>query len=70
MNIGMIADMAEQFGVSKAAVQGWMRQDTFPRPVARLKAGKVYDLDAVARWRKRRIHARRAELDRLEGTLQ
>ena len=69
MNIGMIADMAEKFDVSKAAVQGWMRQDTFPRPVARLKAGKVYDLDAVARWRKRRIHARRAQLDRLEGSL-
>ena len=69
MNIGMIADMAEQFGVSKAAVQGWMRQDTFPHPVALLRAGKVYDLDAVAQWRKRRIHARRAELDRLEGSL-
>lgn len=66
MNIGMIADMAEKFGVSKAAVQGWMRQDTFPHPVARLKAGKVYDLEAVAQWRKRRI---RAQLDRLEGTL-
>jgi predicted DNA-binding transcriptional regulator AlpA len=65
----MIADMAEQFGVSKPAVQGWMRQDTFPRPVARLKAGKVYDLDAVFQWRKRRLHERRAELDRLEGAL-
>lgn len=45
------AEMAAAFKVSKAAVHAWIEYEDFPAPVARLAMGRVYDADAVRRWK-------------------
>lgn len=62
-DIVMIADIAERAKVSKAAVQGWMRKGDFPEPIARLKAGAVYDWGAIVLWRQTQLEERQARLD-------
>lgn len=64
-NIVMIGDIADRQGVSKAAVQGWMRREDFPAAVAEINAGAVYDYEQVRAWRKAwadRLRARAEEI--------
>lgn len=50
-----IAEIAEQAGVSTAAVANWRsRKLGFPPPVAELRAGPVFEGPAVTRWLQRR----------------
>ncbi|HEX8262682.1 MAG TPA: AAA family ATPase, partial [Allosphingosinicella sp.] len=50
-----INEIAELAGVSRQAVANWrVRFRDFPRPVADLKAGPVFDLDQVKVWLRRR----------------
>lgn len=66
-NIVMIGDIAARQGVSRAAIQGWMRRPGFPKPVAEIRAGAVYDYSQILRWKKKRAEALRARADRMEG---
>lgn len=50
-DIVMIGDIAAKYGIPKSTVQNWMRRKDFPKPVAELKAGAVYNLSAVRAWR-------------------
>lgn len=69
-NLVMISDIADRAQVSKQAVQGWMRNTSFPAPVTTLRAGAVYDYAEVVAWRHKRIEARRAKLDREAEAVQ
>lgn len=65
-DIVMIGDIAERQGVSRAAVQGWMRKASFPRPVAQLRAGAVYDYGAIVLWRRERLAQARERVEKEE----
>lgn len=54
------AEIAAAVGVSAQAVSNWrtFRQD-FPKPLADLRMGPVYDMDAVLRWYAARREARK-----------
>ena len=44
-------EIAAAFGVSVQTVSGWKRYaKNFPAPLAELRMGPVYDMDAVLRW--------------------
>lgn len=58
-DIVMIGDIAEREGVSRSAVQGWMRRHDFPAPITMLRAGAVYDYGDVYLWRERMPEASR-----------
>lgn len=46
-----VAEIAERLGVSRQRVDAIVREDpTFPSPVAVLKAGRVWEADAVEAW--------------------
>lgn len=50
-----IAEIAEMAGVSTAAVANWRsRKLGFPRPVAELRAGPIFEAPAIRRWLQRR----------------
>lgn len=66
LDIVMIADIADRMGVSKAAVQGWMRRPDFPEPITRIRAGHVYDYGAIQLYRQKVLDERRERLERDE----
>lgn len=47
-----VAEIAEAAGVSKAVVGNWIirRPKGFPKPVAILAMGQVFDLERVLSW--------------------
>ncbi|MCH4239068.1 MAG: AAA family ATPase [Oscillospiraceae bacterium] len=50
-----IAEIAKMFDVSSAAVTNWRsRSEDFPKPVAILKSGPVFQADHVKKWYRRR----------------
>src|SRR4051794_13834156 len=50
-----LAEVADLAGVSRAAVANWRTRDhRFPRPVADLRSGPVFDRDVVIRYLNRR----------------
>lgn len=50
-NIGDMAAIAEDVGVSPATVKSWrQRHDDFPEPIATLAIGPVWDLEEVTEW--------------------
>ena len=54
-NQGTVTDIANDQGVTKAAVEHWpKRYDDFPLPVRKAAAGRLWDLDVVDRWCKKR----------------
>lgn len=65
-DIVMIGDIAQRQGVSRAAVQGWMRRKTFPAPVTHLRAGDVYDYSQIQQWRAERATALRTRAQKEE----
>lgn len=64
-DIVMIGDIAERYGVSKAAAQGWMRRSDFPAPVVQLTAGAVYNDAEIRTWRKNRAAAYQKKAEEL-----
>jgi hypothetical protein len=44
------AEIAAMFGVSSVRAQQLQLKPTFPAPVARLAAGRLYDYDEVVEW--------------------
>lgn len=54
-NLVGVNEIAQLAGVSRQAVVNWReRFKDFPKPLAELKAGPVYDLDQVKSWLRRR----------------
>ena len=48
--LGM-TEMAELYGVSRQTATGWRRQTNFPKPIADLAMGPVWDLEDLKAWR-------------------
>ena len=48
--LGM-TEMAELYGVSRQTATGWRRQTNFPKPIAELAMGPVWDLEDLKAWR-------------------
>jgi transcriptional regulator with XRE-family HTH domain len=51
-----VSELAERLGVARSTVAGWIKgaaDNGMPAPLARLQAGPVYDLEAVAAWHAR-----------------
>jgi len=44
------AELSELFGVSKQTISNWRAKETFPSPIAELKAGPVWDQASVISW--------------------
>lgn len=63
-DIVMIGDIADRQEVTKSTVQKWMARPDFPEPIARLRAGDVYDYGAVVVWRREHVAAQRARLEK------
>lgn len=53
MNLLGIHELADLLGVSRQRADQLARQVGFPRPVAELKAGRIWRQADVARWKKR-----------------
>lgn len=54
------AEVAEMLGISRQAVHKLSKGADFPEPVARLKAGAIWERDVIATWageRGRVVHA-------------
>jgi predicted DNA-binding transcriptional regulator AlpA len=51
MNLIGLAELAELYGVSKNTANTWARRHSFPKPVASLKMGPVWDRDEVLKYR-------------------
>ena len=68
-NIVMIGDIAAAYSVPKPTVQNWMRRKDFPKPVAELKAGAVYDMEKVRAWRRKAADELREKADAAEAGL-
>ncbi len=51
-NLVGIYEIAHMAGVTAAAVWNWRvrHQDTFPKPLAELKSGPVFDRADIERW--------------------
>ena len=50
-----LAEIAEIFGVTRQVVANWKaRKPTFPKPVAELKSGPVWQLEAIVTWQRRK----------------
>lgn len=47
-------EVAELLGVSRQRVTQLARQPGFPKPVAVLKAGKIWDADEIRAWAEKR----------------
>ncbi len=47
------AEIAAMFGVSSVRADQLQRKKTFPQPVAKLAAGRVYDYDEILDWAER-----------------
>ena len=47
-------EVADLLGVSRQRVTQLARQPGFPKPVAVLKAGKIWDADEIRAWAERR----------------
>lgn len=65
-DIVLIGDIAKRAGVSKAAVQGWMRKSDFPAPITQVTAGSVYDYADVVAWRNNHASRIRERAERME----
>jgi chromosome partitioning protein len=53
MNLLGLAEIAELFGVTRQVVANWKaRKPTFPKPVAELKSGPVWEQNAIVSWAK------------------
>ena len=48
--LGM-TELAELYGVSRQTATGWRRQTDFPKPIADLAMGPVWDLEDLKAWR-------------------
>lgn len=53
-NLGMLHEIAEEHHLTKSQAQSWTRRRDFPKPVAELRAGLLYDLEEVRAWKRRR----------------
>lgn len=53
------AEIGKAFGVSRQRVQQIVTRSDFPKPVAELAMGKVWETDDVRRWAER--HGRRMD---------
>jgi hypothetical protein len=51
MTLAGVHELAARFSVDRSTVRYWRSREGFPEPLARLKAGPVWDLEAVATWR-------------------
>lgn len=47
-------EIAELLDVSRARADQLVRQRDFPKPVAELKAGRIWRAEAVERWKEQR----------------
>src|SRR5690242_4653805 len=53
MRLVGLAEIAEVFGVTRQVIANWKaRKPTFPKPVAELKSGPVWQYDAIVAWAK------------------
>ena len=52
------AEISELLGVSRARVTQLSQQRGFPRPIARLQCGRIWDRDAIEEWQSRRADRR------------
>lgn len=51
LDIGSVAEAAHLFGVSKQVVVNWSkRYPHFPKPIARLAMGPIWDMAELRRW--------------------
>lgn len=53
------AEIAEAMDVDRSLVYRWIRTRGFPKPVAELRAGRVWNAEAVRKWRRETIAERR-----------
>ncbi|MBA2706832.1 MAG: AlpA family phage regulatory protein [Gemmatimonadaceae bacterium] len=54
-----IAEVAEALDVDRSTVYEWQRRSDFPRPVARLRMGPVWEAEALRDWRRQEMRQRR-----------
>jgi hypothetical protein len=57
MDIGGVAEIAEEFGVGATNVSMWAsrrKSSGFPEPITHLKCGPIYSMEAVRRWHQER----------------
>lgn len=57
-DIAQAGDLAASFQVDRSTVYYWISRPGFPDPIAELRAGRVWDLDAVRAWKATNIRAR------------
>ena len=52
INLAGVAEISEKYGVNRTTISMWDVNDRhgFPKPIARLAMGPVYDLDEVDAW--------------------
>lgn len=60
MNLIGLAELAELYGVSKNTANTWARRHDWPKPVANLRMGPVWDRDEVVAHRPLEANHRRA----------
>lgn len=58
------AEVTEMLGVSKRSVQRYVARPDFPKPIAELAAGPVWDRPAVRHWAEQRLPLRRGRPSR------
>jgi hypothetical protein len=51
-----LAEIAAAYRISKTAAAKWQHHADFPKPLARLAMGPVWDADEVRRWKAGRPH--------------
>lgn len=51
-DLGGIAEVAQALGTSRQVVVNWRtRYKTFPKPIATLRMGPVWDLRTIRQWK-------------------
>jgi hypothetical protein len=62
MRLAGVLEIARALDVDRSVVYYWIKRPGFPEPLAELSTGRVWDLDAVIKWREEgkgvRIQAR------------
>jgi len=57
-DIAQAGDLAASFKVDRSTVYYWISRPGFPKPIAELRAGRVWDLEAVRQWKAANIRDR------------
>ena len=53
-DVGMLHEIATEHRITKSQAQSWTRRRDFPKPVAELRAGLLYNLEEVRAWKRMR----------------